>query len=350
MSIFKNLTYNFQILFFFFNKRVSFATYFNALKERDDVLFKSVNTHINVIQELLNERKSQENKLSEYIIGRLNEQQKSSDNFAHYLQSKFNHYCDELKSLKSSINQKTGHQNDKFQEIKKLILELENYSVDQDEIISKKVSSLHEDIEGNGLSTATNFIQSSHNENQTSIQHLERERSNMNEEYNKLHKEIKSSINIMQEDEKIRKETLKIQLENIDCFETEIKSHLDATCTNVNEKHDRLDQNITTESSKSSIKLTEIRSVVQHDLHLAVEEAESDLLRAIEQATNNIGQFRNEEVYLYRSTGETPVRKDYKYNRNLNATSPHDRIIKRLRLEQGLSDSLLHDSSIMEVN
>lgn len=55
-------------------------------------------------------------------------------------------------------------------------------------------------------------------------------------------------------------------------------------------------------------------------------------------------KFRRNEVKTYQSTGMTPARKEYRIIRDLAATSPHDRIIRKFTLDNNASEL---DSSIV---
>lgn len=51
-----------------------------------------------------------------------------------------------------------------------------------------------------------------------------------------------------------------------------------------------------------------------------------------------LDDFKSKELQTYTPTGETPMKKEFKYPRILACTSPHNKIIKRLREENEWSD------------
>lgn len=62
-----------------------------------------------------------------------------------------------------------------------------------------------------------------------------------------------------------------------------------------------------------------------------------------------VDRFHREELRLYQPTGETPVRKNVSYPKDVPMTSPHDRIIRRFWRERGIADLDL-SATISEVS
>jgi hypothetical protein len=287
--------------------------------------------------------------MAEFVIEKMNEQQKMNNDYANYMQLKLNHYCEELDAVKKSFRTKNSAQKSKINEIEKLLAEIKSYEKD-DDVIDVKLSDIHEDIKGNGITATKGFIESCQTVTNNSKQFLNDKNCILNKNHEILLSEVKGTAEIVKENDTNLIKALNIQTENIIKFENVFKEHQNVMNNDLNSKHDDLIKNVREDMSSSKSKMREIKSVVQHNLHLVVQDAENNLLMNIRQTTEDIQQFKNADVYSYIPTGETPARKDYKFNRQINSTSPHDRIIKRLRLEQGLSDSTLHDSSILEVS
>jgi len=327
----------------------SFASYFKLTKEKEENFFDTVSDKLQQILMLLDERKCEEKKMLEVITEKMNEQQKLNDNYTNYFHSKLNHFCQELDIVKSSIRTKNSAQKTKIHEIEKLLNEIKSYEQD-DDIIDKKISDIHEDITQNGISATKGFIEASHTVANGSKQFLHEKSCIMDINLEKILNEVNGTADIIKENNTIHIKALDTQIDKINKFDNEFKDHQNVMHNDLISKQDDIIKIVYAESSRSKSKLREINSVVQHNLHLVVQEAENNLLMNIRQTTEDIQEFQNADVYSYKPTGETPARKDYKFNRQVTSTSPHDRIIKRLRLEQGLSDSTLHDSSIIEVS
>lgn len=112
---------------------------------------------------------------------------------------------------------------------------------------------------------------------------------------------------------------------------------------------DQLQSTFTAENERTTSIAQEVKSIVQQTLANIVVATGANLHNNLQQCTTSIDDFEQQDVLTYKSTGETPARKDYRVNRNLVATSPHERIIKRFHLESGMLDSSLLNNSIAEV-
>lgn len=328
-------------------------------REQEENFFESVNGRIDTFTKLLNDRKSEEIKLREYFSQRIYEQQHSVEEFSNYMQTKFNAYRQQLDVVSVKMKTNSDAQTNKIQEMKRLMQELEDLAKD-DEPIRKDLADINEDFEGNGIFVAKKFIDTTASKSKECHQYLQSSESTMNENHNTLQKHIQSTSDEIKSHNINLKSLLESQQEKNSHFESEyketmgvidktVKDHEKDCETRESEFDIKFNQIIKKESSEAAITLQGIKSVVQHNLHLFVKKTETNVTKNLEIITKDIEDFQDQEVYLYRSTGDTPARKDYKYNRQLTATSPHDRIVKRLRLEQGLSDSIMHDTSLIEV-
>lgn len=123
---------------------------------------------------------------------------------------------------------------------------------------------------------------------------------------------------------------------------------------NLNEKETEIKSIVTIASTKqqqinsecSSLNKNSIKNLKEHSIKCR------EQLKEIE---TEIISLNSEKIKTYSSTGETPSRKEFNFNRNLAATSPHERLIKRFRLESRnveetpteiiLEDSILNLSS-----
>ncbi|XP_049887934.1 kinesin-like protein Klp61F [Pectinophora gossypiella] len=65
----------------------------------------------------------------------------------------------------------------------------------------------------------------------------------------------------------------------------------------------------------------------------AVQAGGDNLRREINQQADMEGRYLMQEFRVYSPTGNTPARREYRYPRRLAATSPHERILQRFRLQ-----------------
>lgn len=101
----------------------------------------------------------------------------------------------------------------------------------------------------------------------------------------------------------------------------------------INEKEIDLKSTIKNESTKQqqtnsqfcSLNKTGIKNLKEYSIksHEQLKEMEMEII-----------SLNSDKIKTYSSTGETPSRKEFNFNRNLAATSPHERLIKRFRLEK----------------
>lgn len=172
--------------------------------------------------------------------------------------------------------------------------------------------------------------------------------------------QLSDIANEIKEHQSKAKGSLKSSMSMVSSKELQLRSQMDEVQASVIEelKHfaqmeeaiGSIDDSIKNEGSRLLVKTQEIRSVVQQTLSGLVQGAEASVCKKLVQSSNEIKQFEQGDVLKYRPTGETPARKDYKMNKNLAATSPHDQIIKRLRLENGndLNESQFDASFVAE--
>lgn len=102
----------------------------------------------------------------------------------------------------------------------------------------------------------------------------------------------------------------------------------------------------------SSLNKTVIKNLKEHSIQCI------EQLKEIEM---EIISLNSDKIKTYSSTGQTPARKEFNVNRNLAATSPHERLIKRFRLEykniepeqqqqQQSSEIILEDSILDDIS
>jgi kinesin family protein 11 len=328
-------------------------------QEQEESFFGSISNRIETFAQLLNDRKAEESKLKEYFTEKIDAQQKTIEEFSDFMQLKFNEYRTQLDSVSSSLRAKSEAQNLKMQQMKKLMAELEELS-EKDEPIQQQLSSVDKDIEESCIATSKSFIEKTSTAAHANQMFLNEREQAWNKNHELLSKNSQEMSDEVKSFNEKAKGTSKRQHNSVKQFEAksveqvnQVKNTIDSLTKSSEEKENVLDaklvESISKESSETANRLQEIKSVVEHDLHLFVKKAESSMSKNCSSITRDIGDYQQQDVFMYCPTGATPARKDYKFNRQLNATSPHERIIKRLRLDQGLSDSIMHDTSLIEV-
>lgn len=95
----------------------------------------------------------------------------------------------------------------------------------------------------------------------------------------------------------------------------------------------------------SSVNCTSLLERVQKSLN----EYGNETKTLVRKTSDDAEHFRRNEVKTYLPTGATPERKDYRIVRDLAATSPHDRIIRRFRMDHNNSADLDSSATISEV-
>lgn len=329
-------------------------------QEKEEIFIDYIEKKISNFMEILSQRKEEEIKLKNFFTEKINEQKHNNNEFSNYMQMKFDTYQKQLISISSMMKSKNDTQRCKLNEMKKLLQEIEDIS-EQNTVINKEITDISHDIEGNGISVAKKFIENTLKTTHENEVVLSQSSSVLNENFDKLQSDIKTTIDFITNGGNEKKRKLIDQSSNVEHVEKKFKQQFnvikeaitvltnEANAQN-NTKEQFLTETVEKETSRSAIQIQEIKSVVQHSLHSIVNGLEEKISESCVRMTQGINEFRNENVFAYKSTGETPARKEYKFNRQLTTTSPHDRIIRRYRLEQGLNESSLQDISILEVS
>jgi kinesin family protein 11 len=336
-----------------------FSTFIASAQEREETFLANINDKIDSFVKLLDERKAQENKLKDYCTEKINDQQRLIDEFYNYMQLKFETQQQQLNNISASLTTKNDAQVKKMEEVKRLMREIEDLN-DQDVHIKKQVVDLREDIEGNCISrvkTLSDMVTT--NVNGTK-EFLTQSDASLSENHVQSIDDMKNAMQAIVENRGSLKRRFTDELESVKHVDKKFKVQnnlvKDIVINVTNDAHkeeelknDELSQVIEKENKRAAIQIQEVTSVVQHNLHVIVKDMEVKISENCENISRDIDEYHDEDVFSYRPSGETPARKEYKFNRQLNTTSPHDRIIRRYRLEQGFNDSSLHDTSIIEV-
>lgn len=82
-------------------------------------------------------------------------------------------------------------------------------------------------------------------------------------------------------------------------------------------------------------------SYIKEILHKTVYDTEKLMTEKMLKCEDQIGSFKSYDLIKYEPSGATPARKEYQITRELAFTSPHDRIIRRLKMEQSINNSTI---------
>lgn len=303
---------------------------------------------------------SKENKaMRAQLLEKINYQNAEIDNFCSDLKEKITVHCCKFTRMSTQLKTETDSQVLKLQEVKRLLAEVEE-STKRCEPIHQELVQLNTNlsaVESKNIKTFSEKNSLILGEKMGCLKNVE---DSQNEMYEKLKEHVAAATNETNENEVKTKSSLKKNTDAVASKESQLQSQL-ASLQNTVVNHVKKSKEIDThkmeaigvavkgESSRSHVKCQEVKSLVKQTLSGIVDAAQSSVDLKLITCSNDIDTFNQLDVLRYKSTGDTPARKDYKFNRNLVATSPHDKIIKRLRMEKGLSESQL-DNTFAEVS
>lgn len=143
--------------------------------------------------------------------------------------------------------------------------------------------------------------------------------------------------------ETVQKEFSKIITEQQTAFENVQKSNNELTAD--------IKHKLSAEKKRVDCQETTSTSYIKEILQKTIHESEKVMIEKMLQCEDQIRIFKRDDLVKYESSGATPARKEYMISRDLAATSPHDRIIRRLKMEPGNNSSIDLDAScvILEV-
>lgn len=330
----------------------------------DEMLKAEMKTHhdnddkMENLTKLLTERRVAEKSMEKYLVDTMNDQNKKFFAFCEDMEEKFKSYNTKIEEVTESMKSKANVQTDKISQIKKLLNDIEELSKDGEKS-QKRLIDLKDEISEN-LPVAKKFK----TDNATIVENcLLKVASNDSDRTEKC-EIIDSNIQAARETFKSHSETAQSQFtlhsnglvifqtysqNQLNAINDSLINHSELSLAKQQEQSDQVTKFINESASSTIIKIQEVKSVVQQSLHPLVNDAVIKLNENFIKIDNELNEFQGAEVFTYKPSGETPARKDYKYNKQLPTTSPHERIIRKFRLEQGLSESLLHDSSLIEV-
>lgn len=334
------------------------VVFMKEMEQQQAVFNAGINEKMSAMELVLKKEGSENESMRTQLLEKINYQNAEIDKFCSDLKTKIADHCREFTRMSSQMKAKTDAQQLKLQEVKRLLVEVED--------LSKEEASVQQDMDKlnhNLMAVETRNIDAFSEKNSLilgeKIGCLKNVEDCHVEMCEKLTQHLDSASFVIKDDDLKTKESLKKSIELVTSKEIQLKSQLDSLQDAVNRELKEAAQNnatsseainevVKSEGSRSLVKSQEVKSLIQQTLFGNVKTAETSVCDKLNQCASEILAFQEEDVLKYKPTGETPAKREYRFNHNLVATSPHDRIIKRLRMEKGISESQL-DFSIVEV-
>lgn len=338
---------------------VKVVEFLKEMEQQQSTFFSAVNEKVKAMETTLNKEASENKSMRTQLLEKINFHCAEIDKFCSELKEKLSEHCHDFSRMSSEMKSKTSVQKLKLQEIARLMKEVEE--------ITNEFEPIHDeldDLNGKLMAVESENIKAFSEKNSSilgekmgCLKNVEDAHAEMSEKLTDLFTE---STKVITEDNTATKANIKKNIEfvqskqtsletQLESIESLVKSELHESSEITLTKETTINELVKTESSRSFMKCQEVKSFVEHTLPGLVNSAEASVAFKLLQCSNEISGFEVKDVLQYKSSGETPARKDFKFNKNLVTTSPHDRIIKRFRLDKNFSDSQL-DNSIMEVN
>lgn len=313
---------------------------------------------MNDLLSMLAEKREIEAKLENSFTQKIESQESKFSEFCEIIELNFNKILKEIGEISESIKTKSNAQSEKLKEMKRIFTEMEELE-EEDTKTLKRMSDVFIEI-SETLPIAKKFK----SDNIKLVENCKLEIANNEKNRKEKDRNIENHTQKMISCSKLHNDTIqakcKAQTSEVKAFQVTTKNelmsindtlidHSELTLATQQENSDKLSNLIKQSASNTTIKVQQVKSLVKQTLHPFVCDIVTQLNDNFNTINSDVEEYQSEDVFNYKPTGETPAKKDYKYNKQLSTTSPHERIIRKFRLDQGLSDSLLHDSSLIEV-
>lgn len=334
--------------------------FLKEMEQQQTTFNDKVSEKIRSMEQVLLKISSDNDSMRSQLLEKINFQNAEINKFCSEMQNKIAEQCREFSQASDQMKNHSEAKKAKLSEIKRLLAEVD--------VISNECSGIQENLDSGNerfLKTETSNIQNFNEKNSVFLN----DNDGILKTFNDANMEMKEKVNKnftiidehIKENEGKMKENLSEANNLVASMSSQLKTKLIAVqesvreeihkATQVDEKNiESIAEMTQKENVRSLVKCQEVKSLVQQTLSLLVNTADTNISNNISKSKSEIKQFEEEDILKYKPTGETPARKEYKFNKDLVSTSPHDRIIKRLRMDRGgLSDSQF-DSSILEVS
>lgn len=335
-----------------------------AMEQQQASFFAAIKEKVSAMELTLKKESSENETMRSQLLEKINFQNAEIDKFCSELKGKISGHCNDFSRVSTQMKQKTVAQKENLRQIQRMMNEVEqrlkaeiedDYTpiLDEFDEINTKLMA----VESSNIKTFCENNSLILGEKMGCLKNVEDSHAEMNEKLTQLFSE---AAEVVGDDDVVSKAKLKETVDLVAASEGHLKVQLDTIQSSVvaefeasaetqASKEDAITDLIKNEGARSLVKATEVKSMVEQTLSGYVNSAEAGITAKLSSCTSDIVRFEDQDVLKYKSSGETPARKDYKCNKNLVATSPHARIIKRFRLERNFSESQL-DSSILEVS
>ena len=336
---------------------VAIVQHVKDIQQNQMDFFNKTNLKIDTMEKLLSDEQSVSELKNKELLLKINQHNEMIEKFCEDLKSKIHMYCQELKKLSAERKKLSVSQQSKLDEIQKLVLEVQGIS-NECQIIGKSFVNVEENLESVDNTVIHKFHKKNCTINSQKVECVEKIEESQMATHNQLISIINDTKTSAKDHNQIQNDIIQKDLVAISKFESQLKENLEGIYVKINTQVQEANENasmtqntinerINAESSRSAHQDLTFKTLVQEVLHKGVSEVEKNVHNKLNKCSKDIVEFQDDDLIKYKSTGETPSRKDYKFNKNIAATSPHSRIIKRLRLEKGLSDTL--DNSEMMI-
>lgn len=315
------------------------------MENRQEAFISQISCKIDVMTEILAKEKSESVEMRSQLMQKIDCQNAEINSFCDGLKTKIEQNCKQLEKLSNERKRKSDAQKEKILEIKKLIKEVEDVAMECEPIDAE-----FNQLKDNLMEVDDVDIKQFNNKHSTLLSEKMLVVRKIQDAQDEMHKKINENLQetrtvAIDYDEHIKSE-LGQQSDLTTSGINNVKENLNVMQVTMNEKFQKgsvhemdatqsINSTVANEGTRVSVFNQQTKSVVQKGLHNLIKSTETEIVEKIQKCSEEIEQFKNLDVLTYKSSGETPARKDYKFNRTLVATSPHQKIIKRLRMERG---------------
>lgn len=332
--------------------------FMSEIEQQQATFNKSMSEKIVSMEEILQKGSSENETMRFQLLEKINFQNAGIDKFCCELENKITEHCREFSLVSNQMKKTSDAKKVKLIQMKKLLAEIEEIN-DEYGSIQEQMDNVNDNL----LETETTNIRVFSEKNSLILGEKMGCLKNVEDASLEMNEKFTDQLNIVTENVKENELKTKENLTKVSLLiasmDTQLKTQLVAVEDSLRGeliqasesdeiKNETIVEMVNEESTRSLVKNEEVKSLVQQTLSLLVNTADTNISKNIGKSKSEIEEFMQQDILKYKSTGETPARKEYNFNKDLVATSPHDRIIKRLRLEKGFNDSQF-ESSIVEV-
>lgn len=336
----------------------NFAKIQKEFEEQQVRFTASIDEKIADLESILSKDREQNSKFQSELNQKLEKHNELIDKFCNDLKSKIDSFSAEFVRVSASLKNKTELQKTRINAIMQLLKEVDATN-DECSSLTSDVDKMDENmkyLEMNDLKFFKECNQAAVGEYKSSLESFQEQYESSDKKFTENvnviktltasnTSEVKSSV--IQQSELLssyRQQTQK----SIEATQSALTDNIQKSRESEEQKLDQLKETFTTENQRTTSMAEEVKSIVQQTLATLVKKSGEAINSNLQNCSSAISDFENQDVLKYKSTGKTPSRKEYRVNRNIVATSPYEKIIKRFHLESGLDTSSSQNNSIIE--